>query len=83
MLVACSHSKNFGLYSERVGALYVVSESPKTAETVLSKLKTIVRTNYSNPPRHGAAIVAHILSTPVLRRSGSKRLWGCIHVLKS
>jgi aspartate/tyrosine/aromatic aminotransferase len=68
MLVACSHSKNFGLYSERVGALYVASESPKTAEAVLSKLKTIVRTNYSNPPRHGAAIVAHILSTPVLKK---------------
>jgi aspartate/tyrosine/aromatic aminotransferase len=68
MLVACSHSKNFGLYSERVGTLYVISESPKTAEAVLSKLKTIVRTNYSNPPRHGAAIVAHILSTPVLKK---------------
>ena len=68
MLVACSQSKNFGLYSERVGALYVVSESAKTAEAVLSKLKALVRTNYSNPPRHGAAIVAHILSTPVLKK---------------
>ncbi len=68
MLVACSQSKNFGLYSERVGALYVVTESEKTAQAVLSKLKTIVRTNYSNPPRHGAAIVAHILSTPVLKK---------------
>ncbi|HUD01206.1 MAG TPA: amino acid aminotransferase [Rhabdochlamydiaceae bacterium] len=68
MLVACSQSKNFGLYSERVGALFVVTESEKTAEAVLSKLKAIVRTNYSNPPRHGAAIVAHILSTPVLKK---------------
>jgi aspartate/tyrosine/aromatic aminotransferase len=68
MLVACSHSKNFGLYSERIGALYVVSESAKTAEAVQSKLKTIVRTNYSNPPRHGAAIIAHILSEPVLKK---------------
>jgi aspartate/tyrosine/aromatic aminotransferase len=74
MLVACSQSKNFGLYSERVGALYVLSESPKTAEAVLSKLKTIVRTNYSNPPRHGAAIVAHILSTPVLKTMWEKEV---------
>jgi len=76
MLVACSHSKNFGLYSERVGALYVLSDSPKTAETVLSKLKTIVRTNYSNPPRHGAAIVAHILSTPVLKKMWEQEVLG-------
>jgi aspartate aminotransferase len=68
MLVACSQSKNFGLYSERVGALFVVSESEKTAQSVLSTLKAIARGNYSNPPRHGAAIVAHILSTPVLRK---------------
>ncbi|HUD01106.1 MAG TPA: aminotransferase class I/II-fold pyridoxal phosphate-dependent enzyme, partial [Rhabdochlamydiaceae bacterium] len=68
MLVACSQSKNFGLYSERVGSLFVVTESEKMAEAVLSKLKAIVRTNYSNPPRHGAAIVAHILSTPVLKK---------------
>ncbi len=76
MLVACSHSKNFGLYSERVGALYVVSESQKIAEAVLSKLKIIVRTNYSNPPRHGAAIVAHILSTPVLKKMWEQEVVG-------
>jgi aspartate/tyrosine/aromatic aminotransferase len=76
MLVACSQSKNFGLYSERVGALFVVTESEKTAETVLSKLKTIARTNYSNPPRHGAAIVSHILSTPVLKQMWQKEVQG-------
>ncbi len=76
MLVACSHSKNFGLYSERVGALYIVSESSKTAESVLSKLKTIVRTNYSNPPRHGVAIVAHILSTPMLKKMWEQEVLG-------
>ncbi len=66
MVVASSQSKNFGLYSERVGALYIVTESPETAEAVLSKLKVLCRTHYSNPPRHGASIVAHILSTPAL-----------------
>ncbi|HEX2580094.1 MAG TPA: amino acid aminotransferase [Rhabdochlamydiaceae bacterium] len=68
MLVACSHSKNFGLYSERIGALYVVTESAKIAKAVESKLKIIARTNYSNPPRHGAAIVSHILSEPMLKK---------------
>jgi aspartate/tyrosine/aromatic aminotransferase len=68
MMVACSQSKNFGLYSERIGALFIVTGSEKTAETVLSKFKTLVRTNYSNPPRHGAAIIAHILSTPALKK---------------
>lgn len=68
MLVACSQSKNFGLYSERVGALFVVTESEKTQEAVMTKLQTIIRTNYSNPPRHGSSIVAHILSTPVLKQ---------------
>jgi aspartate aminotransferase len=76
MLVACSQSKNFGLYSERVGALFVVTESQKTAESVGTKLKTIARTNYSNPPRHGAAIVAHILSTPVLKQMWQKEVEG-------
>ncbi len=76
MLVAYSNSKNFGLYSERIGALFVLSESPKTAEAVLSKLKTIVRTNYSNPPRHGAAIVAHILSTPILKKMWEQEVLG-------
>ena len=76
MLVACSHSKNFGLYSERIGALYVVTESAKIAEAVQSKLKTIARANYSNPPRHGAAIVAHILSTPVLKTMWEQEVEG-------
>lgn len=68
MLVACSQSKNFGLYSERVGALFVVTESEKVQKAVMTKLQTIIRTNYSNPPRHGSSIVAHILSTPVLKQ---------------
>jgi aspartate aminotransferase len=67
MLIACSFSKNFSLYSERVGALLVVGESHKVAEHVLSKIKTIVRTNYSNPPKHGAYVVAHILGSQKLK----------------
>ncbi|MEX1021467.1 MAG: aminotransferase class I/II-fold pyridoxal phosphate-dependent enzyme, partial [Litorilinea sp.] len=60
-------SKNFGLYNERVGALTFVGSSPDAAQTVLSHLKVAVRANYSNPPSHGAAIVAAILGDPALR----------------
>lgn len=61
MLVASSFSKNFGLYSERVGALSLVAAAPQQAEVGLSQLKRLVRSNYSNPPRHGGAIVATVL----------------------
>lgn len=65
--VATSFSKSFSLYGERVGALSVVCASAEAAARVLSQLKRVIRTNYSNPPTHGAAVVAHVLSTPVLR----------------
>ena len=65
-LVVSSFSKNFGLYSERVGAAVVVAAEASAATAALSQLKRLVRTNYSNPPRHGAAIVATVLSDPEL-----------------
>ena len=60
-LVCNSFSKNFGLYGERVGGLSVVTASADAARAVQSQLKTVVRCNYSNPPRHGASIVATVL----------------------
>ncbi|QDV70880.1 Aspartate aminotransferase [Rosistilla carotiformis] len=66
MLVASSFSKNFGLYSERVGGLSLVAKNPEEATAAMSQLKCIVRTNYSNPPRHGGAIVATVLGNPEL-----------------
>jgi aspartate aminotransferase len=60
-LVCSSFSKNFGLYSERVGALLAVCEKPEHALNVSSSVKQVVRTNYSNPPRHGAALIATVL----------------------
>ncbi|QEG38873.1 amino acid aminotransferase [Roseimaritima ulvae] len=60
-LVCSSFSKNFGLYSERVGALTLVAAEADAATASLSQLKRLVRANYSNPPRHGAAIVATVL----------------------
>ncbi|MEW6755855.1 MAG: amino acid aminotransferase [Candidatus Latescibacterota bacterium] len=68
LLVASSFSKNFGLYSERVGALTLVARDAEAAQRALSQLRIAVRTNYSNPPAHGAAIVAEVLGDPDLRR---------------
>jgi aspartate/tyrosine/aromatic aminotransferase len=67
LLIASSFSKNFGLYNERVGALSVVTANPETAQKVLSQIRICVRTNYSNPPSHGGAIVVTILKDPALR----------------
>jgi aspartate/tyrosine/aromatic aminotransferase len=67
MLVASSYSKNFGLYNERVGALTLVVARPDTADTALSHIKRVIRANYSNPPAHGAAVVAAVLNDPELR----------------
>lgn len=67
-LVATSFSKSFSLYGERVGALSVVCGSALEAQRVLSQLKVLIRTNYSNPPTHGAKAVAAVLADAGLRR---------------
>ncbi|MCK9517055.1 MAG: aminotransferase class I/II-fold pyridoxal phosphate-dependent enzyme, partial [Ottowia sp.] len=75
-LVANSFSKNFSLYGERVGALSVVCANAEEAGRVLSQLKVTVRTNYSNPPTHGAAVVTHILRDPQLHALWEQELAG-------
>ncbi|TCV98163.1 amino acid aminotransferase [Biostraticola tofi] len=67
LIVASSFSKNFGLYNERVGACTLVAADAEAAEHAFSQLKYSIRANYSNPPSHGAAIVATILGNPALR----------------
>ncbi|HZJ94958.1 MAG TPA: amino acid aminotransferase [Thiopseudomonas sp.] len=64
--VSSSFSKSFSLYGERVGALTIVADNPEEAERVLSQLKLVIRTNYSNPPTHGATVVGTVLNTPEL-----------------
>ncbi len=64
--VASSFSKNFGLYNERTGAITVVTPSATEASVAMSHLKTVVRTNYSNPPAHGGLVATMILDTPDL-----------------
>ena len=66
-LIASSFSKSFSLYRERVGALTFLTADREEASRVLSQIKRVVRTNYSNPPSHGAQVVALILSDADLR----------------
>lgn len=64
MLISSSFSKSFALYGERVGALTVLTSSADESPKVLSQLKRMARTNYSNPPTHGAQIVSLVLNDP-------------------
>lgn len=72
--VSTSFSKSFSLYGERVGALSVLCDSKEEADRVLSQLKIVIRTNYSNPPTHGGAVVAAVLNDPALRAVWEKEL---------
>ncbi len=74
LIVASSYSKNFGLYRERIGALSIVATDEDAAQRVLSQAKICVRTNYSNPPAHGAGIVATILEDADLRAAWESEL---------
>jgi|SRR5690554_561918 len=64
--VASSFSKSFSFYGERVGAVSIVAANNDEAQRVLSQLKRVIRTNYSNPPTHGATIVNMVLNNPEL-----------------
>jgi aromatic-amino-acid transaminase len=65
--VSTSFSKSFSLYGERVGALSVACASKEECDRVMSQIKMVIRTNYSNPPTHGATVCATALNTPELR----------------
>lgn len=67
LLICSSFSKNFGLYNERCGAFTIVGADADAAQKAFSHMKIAVRTNYSNPPAHGAATAELILTTPELR----------------
>ena len=75
-LVSTSFSKSFSLYGERVGALSVLCTDKAEADRVLSQLKLMIRTNYSNPPTHGGTVVATVLNTPALRVMWEQELGG-------
>jgi len=65
-LISTSFSKSFSLYGERIGALTIVTNSADEAKRVLSQVKRVIRTNYSNPPTFGGAVVAEVLNSDKL-----------------
>ncbi len=83
VFVSSSFSKSFSLYGERVGALSILTGAAEEAARVLSQVKRIVRTNYSNPPTHGSQIVAAVLATPELRAQWEQELGGMRERIKS
>jgi aromatic-amino-acid transaminase len=76
VFVAGSFSKSLSLYGERVGALHVVTENSDQAARVLSQLKRVIRTNYSNPPTHGGQVSTMVLTDPQLRALWERELGG-------
>ena len=74
VFVASSFSKSLSLYGERVGAFSVVTDSAEQAAKVLSQVKRVIRTNYSNPSTHGGQTVAAVLTTPELRQQWEAEL---------
>jgi len=76
VFLSSSFSKSFSLYGERVGAFSLVTGSQEEAARVLSQLKRIVRTNYSNPPGHGSQLVTAVLNSPELRALWQQELGG-------
>ena len=73
-VVANSYSKSFSLYGERVGALSVVAPDANAAKAVQSQVKRIIRTIYSSPSNHGAALVAGVLNSVELRQLWEQEL---------
>ncbi len=82
LIVSTSFSKTFSLYSERVGAMLVISRSAGDAAAVQSHVKIAIRVNYSNPPAHGADVVRTILSDPELRLRWEQELAGMRNRIK-
>ncbi|MDD2743101.1 MAG: aspartate/tyrosine/aromatic aminotransferase [Rhodocyclaceae bacterium] len=74
--VSSSFSKSFSLYGERVGALSIITAGKDESARVMSQLKRVIRTNYSNPPIHGGALVSAVLSSPELRQMWESELAG-------
>ena len=74
--VSSSFSKSFSLYGERVGALSIITAGKDESARVMSQLKRVIRTNYSNPPIHGGSLVAAVLASPELRQMWETELAG-------
>jgi len=76
MIVSSSCSKNFGLYRDRVGTLAILAPDENSRDVVFSQANSFVRTMYSVPPDHGAAVVRIILNDDELRAQWVDELGG-------
>lgn len=74
VIVASSCSKNFGLYRERTGALMLIAATPEQGKAAASQLLSAIRSHYSMPPAHGAAVVERILDSPALKEQWQTEL---------
>ncbi|BEU21161.1 amino acid aminotransferase [Paraburkholderia terrae] len=74
VFASSSLSKSFSLYGERVGALSIITASKEESARVVSQLKRVIRTNYSNPPTHGGSVVAAVLASAELRATWETEL---------
>ena len=74
MLIASSFSKNFGIYRERCGALTVIAKDAESVPLVMSALQTVIRSNYSMPPSHGARIVSTVFAHKALKEEWAEEL---------
>lgn len=73
-LVSYSCSKNFGLYRDRCGALFIQTDNKASLATTEGRAASVARASYSMPPAHGPAIVAAILSSPSLQATWRSEL---------
>lgn len=65
-IVCASCSKNFGLYRDRVGAIWIKASSAEAAQRARNGLMVAARSMWSMPPDHGASVVRTILESPEL-----------------
>ena len=74
VILAASCSKNFGIYRERTGILFTISENEKIKNISSNTLAFLNRQNFSFPPDHGGKLVTLILKNEELKSSWIKEL---------
>ena len=68
-IVTYSCDKNFGVYRDRVGAVYVMMDDEEALKAVMSNAAKLARVNWSQPPDHGGAVVRIVLEDEALTAS--------------
>ena len=74
VIVAQSCDKNFGVYRDRVGCLFIKTGSIDASKTAMGHVLQIAREMWSMPPDHGAAVVRTVLEDEGLRADWRQEL---------